>query len=73
VGPPKYRSGVGNAFVVPTPKGKFRPHLLVMGDGQHLWMANVAQKTKYEQQRNYSLAKRSVSHKQKKKSIGSTA
>jgi hypothetical protein len=38
-----YRRGVGNAFTVPPPKkGKFQLHLLVVGDGQHLWMVNVA-------------------------------
>jgi hypothetical protein len=39
--PPKYRRGVGNVFKVPPPKkGKFQPYLLVVGDGQHLRMAN---------------------------------
>jgi hypothetical protein len=33
--PPKYRRRVGNAFKVPPPKkGKFQPHLLVVGDEQ---------------------------------------
>jgi hypothetical protein len=37
---------VGNAFKVPpSKKGKFQLHLLVMGDEQRLWMANVALKT----------------------------
>jgi hypothetical protein len=36
----------GNAFKVPSPKkGKFQPHLLVGGDEQHLWMANVVLET----------------------------
>jgi hypothetical protein len=40
--PPKYRRGMGNAFKVPPPKkGKFQLHLLVVGDRQHLWMANT--------------------------------
>jgi hypothetical protein len=46
VSPPKYRRGVGNAFKVPpSKKGKFQPHLLVVGDGQHPWMANAALET----------------------------
>jgi hypothetical protein len=41
-----YRRGVGNAFKVPPPrKGKFQSHLLVVGEGQHLWIANIALET----------------------------
>jgi hypothetical protein len=45
--PPKYQRGVSNASKVSSAKnGQFPPHLLVVGDGQHLWMANAALETK---------------------------
>jgi hypothetical protein len=39
-GPPKYWRGMGNAFRAPP-----QLHLLVVGDEQHLWMANLALET----------------------------
>jgi hypothetical protein len=44
--PPKYQRGVSNASKFSSPKnGQFPPHLVV-GNGQHLWMANAALETK---------------------------